>query len=390
MIQLTCDRQQLVEAVSNVQRAVSSKSSVPALEGILLKAEREEMTLCGFDLELGMTTRLPARIEESGSVILGARLFSDIIRRLPGDLVKLTVDEKNVTTIESGASEFSIAGMGAEEYPELPSVSGAGEFSVQNDLLKGMIRQTIFAVADSDAKPIHTGTLFELSGGRLRLVSVDGYRLAIREEILTSSGKPSAVPRLRLMRGKDAPAGSSEEMSFVVPGKTLTEVMKLLPEDDGTVGIQVGRRHILFTIGSYTVISRLLEGEFLDYRSAIPSACQTEVKVNTREFINSVERVSLLITDRLKSPVRCVFGEDSIHLSCSTAIGRANDQFSASIQGAGLEMGFNNRYLLDALRNTEGDEVRIQLNGPLSPMKIMPPEGDSYLFLVLPVRLKAN
>lgn len=383
MIQLTCDRQQLVEAVSNVQRAVSSKSSVPALEGILLKAEREEMTLCGFDLELGMTTRLPARIEESGSVILGARLFSDIIRRLPGDLVKLTVDEKNVTTIESGASEFSIAGMGAEEYPELPSVSGAGEFSVQNDLLKGMIRQTIFAVADSDAKPIHTGTLFELSGGRLRLVSVDGYRLAMREEILTGEGAEGTD-------GLDAPAGSSEEMSFVVPGKTLTEVMKLLPEDDGTVGIQVGRRHILFTIGSYTVISRLLEGEFLDYRSAIPSACQTEVKVNTREFINSVERVSLLITDRLKSPVRCVFGEDSIHLSCSTAIGRANDQFSASIQGAGLEMGFNNRYLLDALRNTEGDEVHIQLNGPLSPMKIMPPEGDSYLFLVLPVRLKAN
>lgn len=383
MIQLTCDRQQLVEAVSNVQRAVSSKSSVPALEGILLKAEREGMTLCGFDLELGMTTRLPARIEKSGSVILGARLFSDIIRRLPGDLVKLTVDEKNVTTIESGASEFSIAGMGAEEYPELPSVSGAGEFSVQNDLLKGMIRQTIFAVADSDAKPIHTGTLFELSGGRLRLVSVDGYRLAMREEILTGEGAEGTD-------GLDAPAGSSEEMSFVVPGKTLTEVMKLLPEDDGTVGIQVGRRHILFTIGSYTVISRLLEGEFLDYRSAIPSACQTEVKVNTREFINSVERVSLLITDRLKSPVRCVFGEDSIHLSCSTAIGRANDQFSASIQGAGLEMGFNNRYLLDALRNTEGDEVRIQLNGPLSPMKIMPPEGDSYLFLVLPVRLKAN
>ena len=283
-----------------------------------------------------------------------------------------------MTTIESGASEFSIAGMGAEEYPELPSVSGVGEFSVQNDLLKGMIRQTIFAVADSDAKPIHTGTLFELSGGRLRLVSVDGYRLAMREEILTGEGAEGAA------------SDAAGELSFVVPGKTLTEVMKLLPEDDGNVGIQVGRRHILFTIGSYTVISRLLEGEFLDYRSAIPSACQTEVKANTREFIGSVERVSLLITDRLKSPIRCVFGEDSIHLSCSTAIGRANDQFSASIEGAGLEMGFNNRYLLDALRNTEGDEVRIQLNGPLSPMKIMPPEGDSYLFLVLPVRLKAN
>lgn len=253
-------------------------------------------------------------------MILGARLFSDIIRRLPGDLVKLTVDEKNVTTIESGASEFSIAGMGAEEYPELPSVSGAGEFSVQNDLLKGMIRQTIFAVADSDAKPIHTGTLFELSGGRLRLVSVDGYRLAMREEILTGEGAEGTD-------GLDAPAGSSEEMSFVVPGKTLTEVMKLLPEDDGTVGIQVGRRHILFTIGSYTVISRLLEGEFLDYRSAIPSACQTEVKVNTREFINSVERVSLLLRT----------GSRALYAACS---GRIPFIFPAPLPSAGPTTSF--------------------------------------------------
>lgn len=368
MIQFTCSRQQLVDAVSNVQRAVSSKSSVPALEGILLKAEESAVSLCGFDLELGMTTKIEAQVIEKGSVILGARLFSDIIRRMPGDVLKLTVGEKNVTVIESGASEFSIAGMDAEEYPELPSVSGEGEFTIPNDLLKGMIRQTLFAVADSDAKPIHTGTLFELSEGKLRLVSVDGYRLALREEILEAE----------------------EDMSFVVPGKTLSEVMKLLPDDEESVSVQVGRRHILFTIGSYTVISRLLEGEFLDYRSAIPSACATEIKTNTREFISSVERVSLLITDRLKSPLRCVFGDEGIQLSCSTAMGRANDQLGASIEGEAVEMGFNNRYLLDALRNTEGDEVRIQLNGPLSPMKIMPPQGDSFLFLVLPVRLKAS
>ena len=367
-MKIVCNRQQLVEAVSNVQRAVSTKSSVPALEGSLLNAGGDELTLCGFDLELGMTTRIPASVEESGAVILSARLFGDIARRLPGDDVKLAVDEKNITVIQSGASEFSIVGIPAEEYPELPSITGESTVILTHDTLKGMIRQTIFAVADSDAKPIHTGTLFELGGGRLRLVSVDGYRLALREE---------AVP-------------SEEELSFVVPGKTLIEVMKLLKDDDSELSLKVGRRHIMFQIESYCVISRLLEGEFLDYRAAIPNSGKTEILANTREFISSVERVSLLITDRLKSPIRCLFENGEIRLSCSTAIGRASDEFSAAITGDNVEMGFNNRYLLDALRNTEGDEVRVQLNGPLSPMKIMPREGGSFLFLVLPVRLKTE
>ena len=166
---------------------------------------------------------------------------------------------------------------------------------------------------------------------------------------------------------------------------------KLLSDsEEDTLSLLVGRRHILFKIGKYTVISRLLEGEFLDYKAAIPSASSTEVFVNTRCFIESVERVSLLITDRLKSPVRCVFEDNEIKLSCSTSMGRANDQFEAQMTGNTVEIGFNNRYLLDALRNAEGDEVKVQLNGPLSPMKVLPREGNAFLFLVLPVRLKSE
>ena len=167
-------------------------------------------------------------------------------------------------------------------------------------------------------------------------------------------------------------------------------MLKLLKDDESELRLLVGRRHILFNIGSYTVISRLLEGEFLDYKAAIPASHTTEIIVKTRAFIDSVERVSLLITDRLKSPVRCVFENEEIKVSCSTAIGRANDQFAAHIEGNTVEMGFNNRYLLDALRNAETDEVKVQLNGPLSPMKIVPRDGNSFLFLVLPVRLKNN
>ena len=367
-MKISCDRQKLNEAVLNIQRAVSTKSSVPALEGILIRADENALFLCGYDLELGITTVIEADVSEKGSVVLSARLLGEIVRRLPAESVTISSDEKQMTTIVSGEAEYSIVGIPAQEYPELPAVGSEASLKLPNGILRGMIRQTLFAVAESDAKPIHTGTLFELSKDRLRLVSVAGYRLAIREE----------------------PVKSSLENNFVVPGKTLGEVLKLLGDEDDEVELQIGRRHILFNIGNYTVISRLLEGEFLDYRAALPQNSSTELKVSTQDFINSVERVSLLITDRLKSPVRCVFGENEIRVSCSTAVGRANDRLAASVTGDSLEMGFNSRFLLDALRNTECDEVRIRLSGALSPMRILPCDGESFLFLVLPVRLKSS
>jgi DNA polymerase-3 subunit beta len=367
-MKFTCERQKLNEAVLNVQRVVSSKSSIPALEGILLTARENSIRLCGFDLEIGMTTELPADVKETGSIVMGAKLFGDIVRRLPDQRVTVSVDDKQVTQIESGEAKFSVAGIPAEEYPELPRINSEKSISLPSSTLKGMIRQTLFAVAETDAKPVHTGTLFEIGDGKIRLISVDGYRLAIREE----------------------PIENAEKNSFVVPGKTLGEVMKLLGDGDEEVELLVGTRHIMFRIGDYTVISRLLEGEFLDWRASLPKECATEVRVSVSDFVGSLERVSLLITERLRSPVRCLFADECIKLSCSTAIGHANDRLGAKITGDDVEMGFNSRYLLDALRNTECDEVRIKLNGPLSPLTMLPCEGESFLFLVLPVRLKSG
>ena len=370
-MKISCSRQELVEAVSNVQRAVSSKSSLPALEGILLRTNDHKIQLCGYDLELGITTEIPAVIEQPGEVILSARLFGDIVRRLPDDTVYLSVDEKLIANIVSGLSEFSIVGIPSSEYPELPTIAGASAVTLCSTVLKSMIKQTLFAVSDNDAKPVHTGTLFSIVGDTIRLVSVDGFRLAMRTEPIKG-------------------IQPDEELHFVVPGKTLGEVLKLLPDEEKEVHISVGRRHIIFEIETYCVISRLLDGEFLDYNAAIPSSYTTEIKVHTRSFTDSVERVSLLITDRLKSPVRCIFADGEVKVSCVTSIGKANDAFTAPMQGENVEIGFNNRYLLDALRNTDSDEVRVQLNGTLSPMKILPREGDSFLFLVLPVRLKSE
>ena len=367
-MKFTVNKSDITEAVGNIQRAVSTKTSIPALEGILLGAGEEGLELCAYDLELGITTVIPAFVVEPGRAVLSAKLFSDIVRRTPAETITITVDEKNMATLESGYSRFSIIGIPAEEFPELPKLTDSTQFSMAGSVLKSMIRQTLFAIAESDAKPIHQGSLFNLENGMMDVVSVDGYRLAVRRE----------------------PVEFSDSLDFVVPGKTLSEILKLIKETDDPVEISAGRRHILFKIDNYTVISSLLEGEFLNYKAAIPPESQTEVVLKTREAIDSVERVSLLITDRLKSPVRCLFNENEIKLNCTTSMGRASDQLDVEMTGQSVEIGFNNRYLLEALRNTECDEVKVQLGGPLSPMKVVPKEGDSFLFLVLPVRLKSE
>lgn len=363
-MKFSVNKKELNEAVSNIQRAVSSKTSIPALEGILIKTEVGAIRLYAYDLELGMQTTILANIREEGSIVLSAKLFSDIVRKAPDETLSLSVDDKNIATIESGASSFTIIGINAQEFPEMPQVDESVKITIAGETLKSMIRQTLFAVAESDNKPIHQGSKFALSDGVLDVVSVDGYRLAMRREAISTDLNDH----------------------FVVPGKTLSEVLKLLKESD--VEIYPSRRHIMFRIENYTVISSILEGEFLDYNAAIPKESSTEILVKTRDLIESTERVSLLISDRLKSPVRCVFADNEIRLSCTTAIGRASDQIRCDLNGAPVEMGFNNRYLLDALRNSECDEVRIRLNGSLSPMVIQPRDGDSFLFLVLPVRLK--
>ncbi len=368
-MKISCLRQTLVDAVLNVQKAVSAKSCLTALEGVLIKTKENAISLCGYDLELGITTEIPATIDEPGEIVINAKLLADIIRKAPAETVSINVDEKLIATITSSPAEFSLVGISPEDYPEMPKLSGEENMSIDCNTLKGMIRQTLFATSETDVKPINTGTLFEVGENELKLVSVDGYRLALRKE----------------------PVQGNKKLKFVVPGKTLNEILKLLPDSEDTkIEISIGKKHIIFYIENYCVISRLLEGEFLNYNAAIPAAHATEILVNTKNMIESIDRVSLVVTDRLKSPIRCLFADNYAKISCITTIGKANDELMVNMQGDSLEIGFNNKYLIDALKNTECDEVKIQLNGPLSPMKIVPINGDSFVFLVLPVRLKAS
>lgn len=365
-MKFNCSRQKLNEAVLNVIRAVSSKSTMPALEGILIKTRSGKLELSGYDMEIGITTSIDAMIYTEGAVVINAKLLSDIIRRMPEDQITFSIDEKLLVYISSGKSDYKIIGIPDSEFPEIPSVTGSDSITINGESLQSMIRQTIYAVSDKDIKPANKGSLFEINGGTIKIISVDGYRLAIRKETIKYNG----------------------EKSFIVPGKSLSEVEKLIAEDTENVEITVGDRHIIFRIGEYSITTRLIEAEFMNYKAAIPSIHSTELKVNTRSLINSIDRMSLLLNERMKSPIKCRIESGLIKTSCNTSLGQAYDEFEIEMTGEDIEIGFDNKYMLDALKNAETDEVKIHMNGPLSPIVILPSEGESFLFLVLPVRLR--
>lgn len=364
-MKISCLRTDLAEAVSNVSRAVSTKATIPALEGVLIKAYGDKLNISGYNLEIGITTDIEATIQNEGEIVVSAKLFLDIVRKLPEEVVFIETDDRMITYITCGQVDYQIVGMSSVEYPDLPSFEQTDGITVNEQVLRDMIRQTVYAVSENTAKPIYTGSLFEIENGIFKIVAVDGYRMAIRSENVDSDSNTS----------------------FVVPGKTQQEVLKLLNGEEENVEIIIGMRHITFKVKNYRVISRLIEGTFLDYKTTIPKEEKTEVVINTRKIINSVERMSLLNNDRIQSPVRCKFADDEIKLSCASAVGRANDVIAVPVIGENVEIGFNNRYLLDALKNSDTDEIKLVLNGPLAPMIVKPVKGDCFLSIVVPMRL---
>ena len=369
-MKFSCEKALLQAAISTTSRAVSPKSSIPALEGILLEAG-SDLRLTGYNLETGIRTIVPADIREEGTLVLGARLFGEIVRKLPDDIVTFQ-SENYLVNIKCGMSEFNILGTDPEEFPELPTVEYQNSLILPQSRLKAMISQTLFAVSDNESRPIHTGSLFEVDSNGLTIVSVDGYRLALRHEAI------------------DKKEGA-ETFSFVVPGAALSEVEKICSDVDEPASVTQGARHVMFKVGDTMLVSRRLEGEFLAYRQAIPRNNTIHVEGETRALLSSIDRVSLIISDKLKSPLRCVFDSNLLKISTKTAIGDAYDECPLSGDGGGLEIGFNNKYLMDALKAAPADKVRLELTTGVSPCVILPTEGEeNFLYMVLPVRLKAG
>lgn len=368
-MKFTCEKYLLQSAVATTSRAAAAKSPNPSLEGLLIEAANG-VKITGYDLVKGIYTSFAADVPEAGSVILSAKLFDSIIRSLPEDIVTVSSDEKNMVRIVCGNADFSIMGTDSENYPELPSVEHQESLSIPQKTMKDIINQTLFAVSDNESRPVYTGALFEVSGGRLTVVSVDGFRLAMRTETPEETDMP--------------------DCSFIAPGGALQDVEKMCTDSGEPVKIVLGAKHISFSVNNYVLITRRLEGEFLDYKKAIPSEFLYKLKMNRTDFLHAVDRVSLIIDDRIKNPLCCVFGDGKLNMNCVTALGKGEDICPFEGDGGGLEIGFNNRYLQDALKAAPSDRLTVCLNTGVSPCVIVPEDGsDKFLYMILPVRLRA-
>ena len=369
-MKFSCEKALLQAAINTASRAVSAKSSIPALEGLLLQADHR-LTVSGYNMQTGIRTNVDAEITETGVLVLNAKLFGDIIRKLPDDILVFDSDDKYNVRVTCGDAFFEIQGISAADYPELPEVEDQYSVTMKQNVLRAMISQTSFAVSTNEARPVHTGSLFEITSEGLTVVSVDGFRLALRRE------------KLEKFEGG--------AFKFVAPGSALNEVEKICEDSEEHAVITLGNRHLLFEVGATQLICRRLEGEFLDYRTAIPRGNPITIHVEKRGMINSIDRVSVVISEKQKSPVRCIFDENRVYMSTKTGNGEAKDVCRVAGDGGKLEIGFNNRYLMEALRYAPADEVKMELNTGISPAIIVPKEGEeNFLYMVLPVRLKNN
>ena len=367
-MRFTCEKSMLVQGLNIAGRTVAQKSSLSAIEGILCKAGLG-ISLTGYNMETAITYNVEAEVTDPGECILPAKLFGDIIRRLPEGPVTVVVDESYKVSIRAGYASFTISAEGADDYPDLPDVNTGRAIRIPQNKLKELISGTIFAVSENQGRPIHTGVKFEVTNTSITAIAVDGFRLARR------SFHPEEE--------------TGRELSFVVPAAGLKEVEKILTDVDDDAAFTLGPKHILFQIGSATLVCRLLEGDFLDWRRVVPTNCPIKLVANVGELQSSVERVGLIVSEKYKSPVRCVFSNQVLNMRTNTTIGAAEDRCTLAGDGKELEIGFNVRYLADALRVIPSEEVTLELTNGLSPIVLTPAEDKyDFSYMVLPVRIK--
>lgn len=368
-MRFTCEKSMLVTGLNITGRTVAQRSALSAIEGILCHAG-VGLSLTGFNMETAITYTIDAEVSDAGQCVLPAKLFGDIIRRLPEGPVTVVVDENYKVSIRAGYASFTISAESAEDYPELPDVGEGRSIRIPQTAMKELIAGTIFSVSENQGRPIHTGVKFEITDDTVSAIAVDGFRLA------------------RRTYHTEAPTG--RELAFVVPAQGLKEVEKILQEGDEDVAFTLGAKHILFQMGCATLICRLLEGEFLDWRRVVPTNCPVKLVANVAELTSSLERVGLIVSEKYKSPVRCIFSNQVLLLKTNTTIGAAEDRCSFAGDGKELKIGFNVRYLCDALRAVPSEEVVLELTNGLSPI-VMNPVDDQYdySYMVLPVRISS-
>ena len=337
----------------------------------LIQTNDNELKLTSYDLEIGIEYIVEAKVEDQGNTVVNATMFSEIIKRLPSSEIKLTLNDNNLLEIECERSLYKLATMNPDEFPELPKINVDNSIDIEQTTLKNMIRKTIFAVSTEENRPIFTGCLFEVIDGKLNVVAVDGYRLAIKSKEIDSN---------------------SNSFSSVIPGKTLNEVNKIISDSFDTVKIGISRNQALFEMENCKIVTRLLDGEFLKYSNTIPQNWETRIKVNKLQIQNCFERVALisasLVEKEKKYPVKVNIEIGKVVISCANQTGDAKEEIYVDTEGKELEIGFNPMFFLDALKAIDDEEVYIEFGTNRSPCIIKPIENGDYIYMILPIKIK--
>lgn len=365
-MKFSCKKELILSVVQTTSKAAAGKSSIPALEGILLELEDNTLTVTGYNLDIGIKTDIEVNGIENGNIVINARMAGDIIRKMPSGDITFSCDSNNMASIVSRETELSIMCMSADDYPVVPQVNPETSFSVPQKMIKSMINQTKFAVAVTDTKPALMGCKFEIADNVLSVVAVDGVRIALRQEPVVY-----------------------DNIEFIVPAKTLDELVHILADDnDKNVTICIDKNQISFSVGDYIMISRLIDGDFIQYRNHLVCNDEVYAEVNCRDIIDMLERSMLIINEKNKNPIRCELNGDTLSMSCTTGLGKINDKISVKYSGEPITIGFNAKYMLDAFKACDSDSVKLIMSSSVAPIIIKPLSGSEFTFLVLPMRLK--
>lgn len=363
-MKFSCSKQDLIEATNTVQKAVMTKATLPILEGIYIEAN-DNVKLVGNCFDLGIECSISADVAEPGAIVLNSRMFGDIVRRLPDSEIFIQTKDQFVVTIECNNSYFEIKGLSADGYPMLPEIEEDKKISMSQSTLRELIRKTIYAISTDENRRILTGSLLEAYDGDFNIVSLDGFRLAVAKTIIKED----------------------VQLQAVIPGRNLNEILKILGNSDEEVRITLSKNQALFEIEHCRIISKLLDGEYMHYRSFIPQQFETVVEADVKSLTESIERASLITNDDKRYPVKFVIEDDKMMITSSAEIGISKEVIDVKSDGNPMKIGFNPKYLLDSLKVIEDEKVIISFSSSIGPCVIKPLEGDKYIFMVLPVRM---
>lgn len=367
-MKIICNKDDLLKGVNIALKAVPTRTTMSILECILIDASETDIKLTSNDMELGIETKVQGEITEKGKVAIDAKFFSEIIRKLPDSEIVISTDANDVTTITCEKSKFTVAGKSGEDFSYLPYIEKDKSISLSQFSLKEIIRQTIFSIADNENNKIMTGVLFEINDNKLKVVSLDGHRVSIRNIELSNM---------------------YDEIKVIVPGKTLNEVIKILSgETDQMVDIFFTNNHIVFEFDNTIVVSRLIEGEYFKINQMISKDFETKVVINKKELLSCIDRATLLVKEGDKKPVILQISDGSLQIAISSAIGSMNEDIDIEKDGQDIRIGFNPRFLIDALRVIDDENISIYLMNSKAPCTIRD-DAESYVYLILPVNISS-